>query len=51
VGVHGRGGREPDRLADVAHRRRIAVLGRVLLDEVEDLLLALREVLADFHAV
>ena len=34
----------PDRFADVAHRRRIAVLGRVLADEVEDLLLALGQI-------
>src|ERR671923_2890050 len=47
--VHRRRRREADRLADVAHRRRIAVLGRVLLDEVEDLLLALRQVLRDVH--
>ena len=47
--VHRRGRREPDRLADVAHRRRIAVLRGVLLDEVEDLLLALRQVLPDVH--
>ena len=49
--MHGRGRRQPDGLADVAHRRRIAVLGRVLLDEVEDLLLALRQVLADVHPI
>ena len=42
--VHGRGGGQADRLADVAHGRRVAVLRRVLLDEVEDLLLALGEV-------
>ena len=37
-----RGGRgKADRLADIAHRRGIAVLGRVALDEVEDLLLTL----------
>ena len=41
----------PDRLADVTHRRRIAVAGRVALDEVEDLLLALRQILPDVHAV
>ena len=49
MGVHRRGRGQPDRLADVTHRRRIAVLRRVLLDEVEDLLLALRQVLADVH--
>src|SRR3954464_4283015 len=49
--VHGRGRRQPDRLADVPDRRRIAVLRRVLLDEVEDLLLALRQVLADVHPI
>jgi hypothetical protein len=42
--------READGLADVAHRRRVAVAGGVLLDELEDLLLALRQILADFHA-
>src|ERR1700754_3907544 len=42
--VDGRRRRQPDRLADVAHRRRVAVLGRVALDEVEDLLLALGQV-------
>jgi hypothetical protein len=44
VRVDGRGGRQPDRLADVAHGGRIAVARRVLLDELEDLLLALGEV-------
>ena len=44
VRVHGRRRGEPDRLADVAHGGRVAVLRRVLLDEVEDLLLALGEV-------
>src|SRR5206468_3455985 len=43
VRVHGRRRAEADRLPDVAHRRRVAMLGRVALDEVEDLLLALRE--------
>ena len=41
VGVHGRRGGEADGLPDLADRRRIAVLGRVPLDELEDLLLAL----------
>src|SRR4051812_20184319 len=46
-----RGGRrEPDRLPDVPHRRRIAVARGVLFDEVEDLLLALRQVLSYVHA-
>ena len=44
VRVHRRRRGQADRLADVAHRRRIAVLRRVPLDEVEDLLLALRQV-------
>src|SRR5215212_6163023 len=44
-------GRQPDGLADVPHRGRIAVLGRVLLDEFEDLLLALRQVLGEVHRV
>src|SRR5215218_7997626 len=47
VRVHGRRGREPDRLPDVTHRRRVPVLADVALDEVEDLLLALREVQLD----
>ena len=51
VGMHRRGRRQPDGLADVPHGRRIAVLARVLLDEVEDLLLALRQVLADVHPI
>src|SRR5205085_12639564 len=33
-----------NRFADDAHRGRVAVLGRVLADEVEDLLLALRQI-------
>src|SRR4051795_10189491 len=37
-------GYQPDRLADVAHGGRITGLGRVALDEVEDLLLALGEI-------
>src|SRR5262249_23122155 len=41
---------EPDSLADVPDRGRIAVARGVLLDEVEDLLLALREVLSYVHA-
>src|SRR4051794_20701187 len=47
--VHRRPGAQTHRLADVPHRRRAAVLRRVLLDEVEDLLLALRQVLPDVH--
>ena len=35
---------EPDRRADVAHGRRIAMLRRMALDEVEDLLLALGQI-------
>ena len=49
VGVHRRGRRQPDGLADVPHRGRVSVLGRVLADEVVDLLLALRQLLADVH--
>src|SRR3954452_14342473 len=48
--VDGGGRREPERLPDVPHRRRIAVARGVLLDEVEDLLLALRQVLSYVHA-
>src|SRR5690348_2016586 len=44
MSMDGGGRREPDRFADVAHRRRVAVLGRVLADEVEDLLLALGQI-------
>ena len=44
VRVHRGGGVEPDRLADLAHRRRVAGLRRVLADVVEDLLLALGQV-------
>jgi len=51
VRVHRRRRGQPDGLADVPHRRRIAVLGRVLADEVVDLLLALRELLADVHGL
>ena len=44
MGMHrGRRG-EADSFADVAHGGRIAVLGGVLADEVEDLLLALRQI-------
>ena len=39
-----RGRRQPDRLADVTHRRRVAVRRRVALDEVEDLLLSLGQI-------
>jgi hypothetical protein len=35
---------DDDGLADVAYRRRIAVLRGVALDEVEDLLLALGQI-------
>src|SRR5215204_3282159 len=45
--MNGGRGREPDRLSDVAHGRRIAVLADIALDEVEDLLLTLREVQLD----
>src|SRR5919204_3539268 len=47
--VDGRGGMEPDGLADLADCGRIAVLAQVSADEVEDLLLALREVLDEVH--
>src|SRR3954453_12837954 len=40
---------EPDRLADLPHRGRIAVLAQVTADEVEDLPLALRQVLDEVH--
>ena len=40
VGVDGRRGRETDRLADLADRRRIAPFGDLRLDEDEDLSLA-----------
>src|SRR3982074_3444090 len=39
-----RGRGEPPRLADIANRRRIAVLRRVSLDEIEDFLLTFRQV-------
>jgi hypothetical protein len=42
--VHGGRRGEAHGLADVAHRRRIAVLRGVALDEVEDLLLALGQI-------
>ncbi len=51
VGVHRRRRGEADRLADVAHCRRVALARRVALDEVEDLLLALRQVLGKIHSV
>ena len=38
VGVDGRGGGEADRLADLAHRRRVAAVADRLGDAVEDLL-------------
>ena len=44
VGVHGRRGREADRLADVPHRRRISVLLGISPDEVKDLLLTLGQI-------
>ena len=39
MGVHGGGRREPDRLADLAHRRRVAVAVHVFDEELPDLLL------------
>src|SRR3954464_11904872 len=48
--VDGRRRGETDRLPDVAHRRRVAVPARVLLDELEDLLLALLELQIDHLA-
>ena len=50
MSVDGRGRRESDGLADVTDGRRVAVLRRVALDEVEDLLLALRELQVDHLA-
>src|SRR5439155_24573839 len=50
VRVHGRRRSEADGLPDVANGRRVAVPARVLLDEVEDLLLALRELQVDHLA-
>jgi hypothetical protein len=47
VGMDGRRGGQADCLADVAHGRRVPVLRRVALDELEDLLLSLGQV----HAV
>src|SRR5437016_3983260 len=44
MGMNRRGRREPDRLADIPDSRRIPVLRRVALDEVEDLLLTLGQV-------
>src|SRR3954471_11996128 len=43
--------RKPDGLPDVPHRRRVPVARRVALDEVEDLLLALRQILPNVHPV
>src|SRR5262249_61266912 len=43
VGVHGRGRGKPDGLADLAHRRRIAVPVDVVDEEVPDLLLSSRQ--------
>ena len=45
VGVHRRGGGEADRLADLAHRRRVAPVALVLLDDLEDLALTGGDVL------
>ena len=39
VRVHGRGRREADGLADLAHRRRVAMTNEVGVDHLEDLLL------------
>src|SRR5213079_3167416 len=47
VGMDGGRRGQTHRLPDVANRGRIAVLRGVALDEVEDLLLALREVEID----
>ena len=44
MGMNSRGGGQADRLADVAHRRRVAVLGRVFANEVENLLLTLGQI-------
>jgi hypothetical protein len=44
VRVDGRRRGQADRLADVADGRRVPVLGRVALDELEDLLLTLGQV-------
>ena len=40
VAVHGRRRGEPDRLADLAHRRRVAAVAGLGLDELEDVALA-----------
>src|SRR4029079_9145811 len=48
--VHRRRRSETDRLADVPHRGRIPVARGIALDEVEDLLLALRQILPNVHA-
>src|SRR5829696_2875705 len=49
MGVH-RGGRmQPHRLADLADRRGVAVLLQVAADELEDLTLALAQVLDEVH--
>src|SRR5215213_5589355 len=42
---------QPNRLADLPHRGRIAVTAQIAADEVEDLLLALRQVLDEIHLV
>src|SRR5262245_4695690 len=49
VRVDRRGGMQPDGLADLADRRRIAVLLQVTTDVVEDLPLSLRQVLDEVH--
>jgi hypothetical protein len=48
--VDRRGRGQADGLADVADRGRVAVIGRVALDEVEDLALPLGEVELDHQA-
>src|SRR5512139_3812371 len=51
VGVDRRGGVQADRLADLPDRRWIAVAAQVAADEVEDLLLTLRQALYEVHLV
>jgi hypothetical protein len=51
VGVDGRGRGEAHGLPDLAHRRRVAVLRAVPLDELEDLLLALRHLEVNHQAL
>src|SRR4029079_5265288 len=43
--------REPHGLSDIPHRRRIAVARGIAFYEVEDLLLALRQILSNVHAL